>query len=140
MIEDEIRELLDVITVKKRRSYSNGLRALDLHIGQDQLLCRLSQKDGVTQSQLSESLNCEPPTIANTVKSLETYGLIERKRDGQDARVNRVYLTEKGKEIIAPVKKVWRHEQDKLLEGMTAEELVLLKDLLKKMANNLKKS
>lgn len=137
MIEDEIRELLDVITVKKRRNYSNQLRALNLHIGQDQLLCRLSQKDGVTQSQLSESLNCEPPTIANTVKSLETYGLIERKRDGKDGRVNRVYLTEKGKKIIAPVKEVWQYEQDKLLEGMTSEELVLLKNLLKKMENNL---
>lgn len=137
MIENEIRELLEVISVKKRRSYSNQLRALDLHIGQDQLLCRLSQQDGVTQSQLSESLNCEPPTIANTVKSLETYGLIERKRDVNDARVNRVYLSEKGKKIIAPVKEVWQSEQDKLLEGLTEEELILLKGLLKKLANNL---
>lgn len=137
MIEDEIRELLEVITVKKRRNYSGMLRQLGLHIGQDQLLCRLSKEDGVTQRQLSESLKCEPPTIANTVKSLESYGLIHRKRDVTDGRVNRVYLTEKGKDMIAPVESIWIQEQDRLLEGLTEEELKQLKSLLVKMAQNI---
>ncbi len=137
LIGDEIRQLLEFIALKKRRNYSEMLRQLGLHIGQDQLLCRLSKEDGMTQIQLSESLNCEPPTIANTVRSLENYGLIHRKRDYADARTNRVYLTDKGKDIIDPVEDVWRQEQDKLLEGLTDEELILLKKLLKKMASNL---
>ncbi|MFJ5717423.1 MarR family winged helix-turn-helix transcriptional regulator [Neobacillus sp. NPDC093127] len=137
MIEDEIREMLDEISTKKRRNYSEMLRQLDLHIGQDQLLCRLWKEDGITQTQLSERLNCEPPTIANMVKALEKYGLIYRQRDALDARVNRVYLTPKGQDIKEPIEKVWRKQQDKLLDGMSSEELLLLKKLLRKMAENL---
>lgn len=113
------------------------LRELDIHIGQDQLLCQLRNEDGITQSQLCERLNCEPPTIANMVKTLENYGLIYRKRDELDARVNRVYLTLKGQDIIEPIEEVWRKQQDKLLDGMSVEELSSLKDLLKKMAGNI---
>lgn len=113
------------------------LRQLDLHIGQDQLLCRLRKEDGITQSQLCERLNCEPPTVANMVKTLESYGLIHRKRDPLDARVNRVYLTPEGQDIIAPIEKVWRRQQDQLLDGMSSEELHLLKKLLTKMAGNI---
>ena len=77
----------------------------------------IMEEDGVTQTQLSERLNCEPPTVANMVKALENYGLIYRKRDELDGRVNRVYLTTKGHDIKEPIEKVWRKQQDKLLMG-----------------------
>jgi DNA-binding MarR family transcriptional regulator len=137
LIEKEIRELLNDISTKKRRSYSEMLRQLSLHTGQDQLLCRLRKEDGITQSQLSDRLNCEPPTIANMVKALESYGLIYRKRDVLDARVNRVFLTSKGHDIIEPIEQVWKKQQDQLLAGMSSEELLVLKSLLKKMVENL---
>jgi DNA-binding MarR family transcriptional regulator len=137
LIEEEIRKLLDELSTKQRRSYSDMLRLLELHIGQDQLLCRLRKEDGITQSQLSERLNCEPPTVANMVKTLESYGLVHRKRDALDARINRVYLTPEGQAMIAPIEKVWRKQQDKLLDDMSPEELRLLKRLLTKMAENL---
>ena len=137
LIEDEIREILDEISSQMRRNYSEMLRELNLHVGQDQLLCRLWKEDGVTQIQLSERLNCEPPTIANMLKALESYGLIYRQRDESDGRVNRVYLTAKGQEVKDPIEKVWRKQQTKLLDGMSHEERLLLKNLLRKMAENI---
>ncbi|MEK3886847.1 MarR family winged helix-turn-helix transcriptional regulator [Bacillus sp. FSL K6-3431] len=137
MIEDEIREILDEISTQMRRNYSEMLRQLNLHVGQDQLLCRLWREDGVTQIQLSDRLNCEPPTVANMVKALESYGLIYRQRDEIDGRVNRVYLTAKGQDIKGPIEKVWRKQQDKLMDGMSTDERLLLKKLLKKMAENI---
>jgi len=137
VVEDEIRELLDGISTQMRRDYSEILRELNLHVGQDQLLCRLWREDGVTQIQLSERLNCEPPTVANMVKTIERYGLIYRQRDEHDARVNRVYLTEKGREIQGPIEKIWRTQQDKLLKGMPSEERLLLRKLMNKMAENI---
>ena len=44
LIEDEIREILDEILTQTRRNYSEMLRELKLHVGQDQLLCRLWKK------------------------------------------------------------------------------------------------
>ena len=138
MINDEIREILDGISAQMRRNYSEMLRELNLHVGQDQLLCRLWREDGVTQTQLSERLNCEPPTIANMVKALESYDLIYRQRDELDGRVNRVYLTTKGQDIKDPVERIWVKQQDKLLDGISSEERIVLKKLLKKMAENIK--
>lgn len=137
MIEDEIREILDEISTRKRRYYAEMLRQLDLHIGQDQLLCRLWKEEGITQNQLSERLNCEPSTVANMVKTLENYDLIYRQRDELDARVNRVYLTAKGQDLKEPIEKLWKKQQDKLLDGLSSEELLILKQLLKKMAENI---
>ena len=137
MINDEIREILDGISAQMRRNYSEMLRELNLHVGQDQLLCRLWREDGVTQTQLSERLNCEPPTVANMVKALESYDLIYRQRDEVDGRVNRVYLTTKGQDIKDPVERIWLKQQDKLLDGISSEERIILKELLKKMAENI---
>ena len=138
MIRNEIRKLMDHLSIRRRRNYSEKLRELNLHIGQDQLLCQLWKEDGVTQNQLSERLNCEPPTIANMVKAMENRGFIYRRRDSIDSRVNRVYLTPKGQQLKAPVEEVWNEEQDKLLEGMSPDELLLLKKLLEKMTENMK--
>ena len=105
MIEDELRELLDKISAEMRRNYAEMLRELNLHVGQEQLLCRLWREDGITQIQLSDRLNCEPPTITNMVKSLENHGFVIRKKDPEDGRVSRVYLTQAGCDLKEPDRK-----------------------------------
>lgn len=137
MIEDELRELLDKISAETRRNYAEMLRDLDLHVGQEQLLCRLWREDGMTQIQLSERLNCEPPTITNMVKSLENHGFVVRKRDPEDGRVSRVYLTQTGRDLCEPVELIWKKQQGKLLEGILPEERLLLRKFMKQMAENL---
>ena len=41
MVDNEIREHIDKISSQMRRQYSEMLRELDLHVGQDNLLCKL---------------------------------------------------------------------------------------------------
>src|SRR3954453_21119184 len=138
VVDNEIREHIDKISAQMRRDYSDSLRQLDLHVGQDNLLCRLWREDGITHMQLSESLNCEPPTVTNMVKTLEKKGFIYRKKDSADGRVSRVYLTEKGLAVREPITQIWHKQQEKLLKGLTAEKRVLLNDLLHQMEKNLK--
>src|SRR6476469_4665178 len=99
MVDCEIRELFDKLSAKMRRDYNESLREVNLHVGQDNLLYRLWSSDGLTQMQLSEYLKCEPPTVTNMVKSLEQNGFIYRKRDVDDGRIMRIFLTDKGKEL-----------------------------------------
>lgn len=137
MIEDDLRELLDQISAEMRRNYAGMLRELNLHVGQEQLLCRLWREDGITQVQLSERLNCEPPTITNMVKSLENHGFVVRKKDPEDGRVSRVYLTQAGRDLTEPIEQIWKKQQEKLLAGILPEERLLLRRLMKQMAENL---
>ncbi|MDN4618128.1 MarR family transcriptional regulator [Paenibacillus sp. PsM32] len=136
-IDCEIRGSLDKVSSQTRRDYSESLRELNLYVGQDNLLARLWLGDGITQMQLCEHLRCEPPTVTNMVKTLEQNGVIYRKRDEEDARVMRIYLTSKGKELEEPVRLKWKRQQDKLLQSISDEERLILRDLLKRMENNL---
>src|SRR6478735_7070395 len=134
VIEDEIRELLDKISAQMRRNYNHLLQDVNLHVGQDNLLCKLWKDDGLTQLQLCEHLKCEPPTVTNMVKALEQKGIVYRQRDEKDGRVSRVYLTHEGRDLEGPVNERWRKQQDKLLAGIVPEERLLLRRLMKKMA------
>jgi len=136
-VDCDIRESLDKVSSKMRRDYSESLRELNLHVGQDKLLARLWLGDGVTQMQLCEHLKCEPPTVTNMVKSLEQNGFIYRKRDELDARVMRIYLTDKGKELKKPVDFKWKQQQEKLLHSILPEERLILRELMKRMERNL---
>ncbi|MFB5676262.1 MarR family winged helix-turn-helix transcriptional regulator [Paenibacillus terreus] len=136
-VDCDIRQSLDRISSQMRRDYSESLRELNLYVGQDNLLYRLWLGDGITQMQLCEHLKCEPPTVTNMVKSLEQNGFIYRKRDEQDARVMRIYLTDKGKELEAPVGMKWKAQQEKLLHSISMEERLILRQIMQKMENNL---
>jgi DNA-binding MarR family transcriptional regulator len=136
-VDCEIRESLDKISFHMRRDYNESLRELNLYVGQDNLLSRLWLGDGVTQMQLCEHLKCEPPTVTNMVKSLEQNGFIYRKRDEHDARVMRIYLTDKGKELQKPVEFKWKQQQEKLLHSILPEERLILRELMKRMERNL---
>ncbi|MEK4439193.1 MarR family winged helix-turn-helix transcriptional regulator [Paenibacillus sp. FSL K6-2862] len=136
-VDCDIRQSLDRVSSQMRRDYSESLRELNLYVGQDNLLSRLWLGDGVTQMQLCEHLKCEPPTVTNMVKSLEQNGFIYRKRDEHDARVMRIFLTDKGRELEKPVESKWREQQEKLLQSISPEDRLILRELMKRMERNL---
>ncbi|MCM3676061.1 MarR family transcriptional regulator [Peribacillus simplex] len=137
MLNDEIRELLDKISSQTRRNYNYLLHDLNLHVGQDNLLCKLWREDGLTQVELCNKLNCEAPTVTNMVKALEKKGLIIRRKDYNDKRITRIFLTDAGKDLEAPVNEKWRKQQGRLLTDITLDERMLLRRLLKQMEANL---
>ncbi|CAM4500686.1 MarR family winged helix-turn-helix transcriptional regulator [Paenibacillus xylanexedens] len=136
-VDCDIRHSLDRISSQMRRNYSESLRELNLYVGQDNLLYRLWLGDGVTQMQLSEHMKCEPPTVTNMVKSLEQNGFIYRKRDVQDARIMRIFLTDKGKELEKPVEYKWREQQEKLLQSISSEDRLILRQFMQQMERNI---
>ncbi|MCW3790127.1 MarR family transcriptional regulator [Paenibacillus sp. LS1] len=136
-VDCDIRQSLDRISSQMRRNYSESLRELNLYVGQDNLLYRLWLGDGVTQMQLSEHMKCEPPTVTNMVKSLEQNGFIYRKRDVQDARIMRIFLTNKGKELEKPVELKWREQQEKLLQSISLEDRLILRQFMQQMERNI---
>ena len=137
MLNDEIRVLLDKISSQTRRNHNHLLHDLNLHVGQDKLLCKLWRADGLTQVELCNKLNCEAPTVTNMLSALEKKELIMRKKDPDDKRTNRIYLTEAGKTMETSVTEMWKNQQDRLLKDITLEEKMFLRRLLKQMENNI---
>lgn len=65
---------------------------------QGQILAMLTTaRRGLKPSVIAERLAVSAPTISDSVKTLTSKGLVERRPDEQDARVSLVVLTPKGK-------------------------------------------
>lgn len=69
------------------------IKPLGLSTGTFPALLVLWESDGMTQRELIERLDIEQPTMANTLARMERDGLIDRRKDPADGRVQRIWLT-----------------------------------------------
>jgi len=112
------------------------LAAVGLHPGPEMLLMELWAEDGLSQRELAERLEVRPPTITNMLHGLERAGLVLRRPDPQDGRVQRVHLTERGRGLEEPVAGVWAELEARTVAGMSGEERRRFADLLERVAGN----
>src|SRR4051794_38948536 len=76
-----------------RTAFDRRVRKLGLTRSQWLVINRLYRRPGATQSELAEMLEVEKPTAGRMVDRMEIKGWVERRPDGTDRRVNRLYLT-----------------------------------------------
>lgn len=113
------------------------LGKLGLYPGQPPILFMLWKKDGCSQKELAEKLHVKPATITVMLRRMEKAGLLERREDSQDLRVSRVYLAQKGKEILQQLEEVLKVVEKECYKGFTDEERILLRRFLIQMRENL---
>ena len=106
------------------------LNEIGLHVGQEMLLCGLWEKDGITQTELAESVMIQPATVTNMLQRLERGGFVERRPDIEDQRISRVYTTEKGRDMEEAVQEKWSLLEEESFGGLSLEERLLLRRLL----------
>ena len=112
---------------------------LGLLFGQPPVLFALWHQDGQTQTELSKRMNRTPATVTSTLNRMEKDGWVERRPDSQDHRVQRVYLTQRGKEIRVEAEVEMKKLDEETFSGFDDVERSLLKRLLLQMEANLKK-
>ena len=101
------------------------------------VVSNLAITDGVTQLDLVNATHLRASTISVILKNLEEAGIVERKRDENDLRILRVYLTDKGKQIDKNNIERLRATDSLALAGLDNSEKEQLMHLLKKIRNNL---
>lgn len=138
MMEEDIRQLLHTLTTETRKLYAQKFRELHIHVGQEAALCHLWEQDGISQTALRKQMGCEASTLSNMIRKLEQDGVVYRDKDEHDGRSMKVFLTEKGKQLQAPIQEIWTNQQSKMLDGILPEEQLFMRRLLAKMVENLK--
>lgn len=108
------------------RLFARGLTAqikpLGLTIGTFPALLELWDKDGLTQKELVVRLDIEQATMANTLARMERDGLIVRKKDVSDGRVQRVWLTDHARDLRGPAIQAAGAENTAALSGLSEAE------------------
>mgnify|MGYP003119599378 CR=1 FL=1 len=108
------------------RIFAQGLTArikpLGLTTGTFPALLELWETDGLTQKQLIERLDIEQATMANTLARMERDGLVVRKKDANDGRVQRVWLTDRARALRDPAIAAAQDENAMRLAALTEDE------------------
>jgi DNA-binding MarR family transcriptional regulator len=119
------------------RIFARGLTArikpLGLTTGTFPALLELWDTDGLTQKQLVERLDIEQATMANTLARMERDGLILRKKDVSDGRVQRIWLTEQARGLRDSAILAAIEENAGELSGLTADERAQFVTLMQKI-------
>jgi len=105
--------------------------------GQAFLLLLLSEKNGLTHSDISRKLEISPAAVTKVIKRLEQLDYVQRKQDASDERVSRVFVKEKGIALKNEMYDLLSDLDKIMLKGFSDEEVLLLHSLLVRVQKNL---
>ncbi len=108
-----------------------------VRVGQHFVLEQLWREDGLPPGELAKRIGVETPTVTRAVQRMETAGLAKREPDLDDARLVRVRLTERGKELEGVVPEIMDRVWEGALEGFSEKEREQLRRLMERMRSNL---
>jgi MarR family transcriptional regulator, organic hydroperoxide resistance regulator len=97
----------------------------------------LWHEDGLTQRELSNRIGLTEPTALTTVANMESAGLITRIRNETDRRRINVFLTKRGRALREKMLPIAYEVNAKALDGLSASEIQLLLNMLKRMREQL---
>lgn len=101
------------------------------------ILAQLWNEDGLSQQEISNRSGVAKPNVTTMIDALEKESFIVRIPDQIDRRVNRIFLTQKAKDIRCKAIEQALDVYSTAFEGLTDKEQHLLIQGLKRVMTNL---
>jgi DNA-binding MarR family transcriptional regulator len=117
-------------------------RRLKVHgvtLSQWKLLLQLWRCEGRSQVELQELLGLERATITGLVQRMVAQGWVQRRTDPHDRRVQRVFLTERGRALEPIANSLVEEVSMQVLEGFSADEREFFMRLLVRALGNVER-
>ena len=129
--------LIHDVSRLRRVSFDRELAPLGITRSQWWVLAFISRNDGLQQTRLANELDVGKVALGSLIDRLEASGFVERRADGKDRRVKRVFLTEAARELIGKIQPLNDQFNAKILEGIPREDLELTSRTLYTMKQKL---
>ena len=130
--------LLNDVARLMRTAYDRRIRKLGLTRAQWWVLTHLYRGNGVSQTELAETLEIEKPTLGRLLDRLEAKGWVRREHDASDRRVWRVHLTDEVAPALRTMRKIASELRRDSLNGISAAERERFVDTLLAIKENLR--
>ena len=91
----------------------------------------LRDNGGISAGELGKKLVLDSATLSGVLDRLAERGWIIKETDESDRRSLRIYLAEEAKALNTPISEKRQAANDQIMSGLSAEEKILLKRLLK---------
>jgi DNA-binding MarR family transcriptional regulator len=100
---ESLADLLARANFLLSESFYEQLKNHGLSATEWRVLAALSEHDGVTMTELAELVLFKQPTLTKAIDRMERTQLVQRRTPDEDRRRTLVFLTERGRRVVAPL-------------------------------------
>ena len=111
-------------------------KELGLTPAQWKIIVALSMTDGLTQKEIADRIYIDGSTLVPIMDKMEENGLVERKSDSKDRRINRIFLTKKSESTVDSIIETVLQLRKIVYHGISENDLDLVKTTLKTIIKN----
>ncbi len=115
------------------RRFAETLAVHGLTVSQFDVLATLSHGEGITQQELAEWLLVTKGNVVGLLDRVGASGWVERRPDPEDRRVNRLYLTDSGRQLLHRAEPTQFGLIRQVFGKLTEGELHLLAELVERL-------
>ena len=127
------------VSRRHRQLVDEKVRDIGFHRTAHMTLMALASSDKVlTQKDLAAQFSITPAAITGILKGLEREGYITRE-SGQDGRVNEIFITERGKDVVTKSREAFHNVDASMFEGFSDDDLRTYIELSERMSENMKR-
>ena len=139
-LEDHLFFDFSQILARRTRALNASLRPYGLDYTRWRVLAVLNEYSGATMGRLADLTSVDRTTLTRTLGLMEKAGLVVRRERESDRRSLAISLTAKGRRMFARILPLALSETARALTGFSSAEIGILRDRLKRMADNLRAS
>ncbi|MDR3782062.1 MAG: MarR family transcriptional regulator [Candidatus Nitrosotalea sp.] len=111
-------------------------KQLGLTPSQWKIILALNVSDGLTQKELADKIYVDGSTLVPILDKMEQNGLIERRADSKDRRINRIFLTSKSESTVDSIILIVLQLRKMIYRGLSEDQINSARKILDVMTNN----
>jgi DNA-binding MarR family transcriptional regulator len=115
------------------RRLEQGLERRGLSLPQFDILATLGRNEGITQQELAQRLLVTKGNVCGMIDRMEASGWVERRPDPHDRRANRLFLTNRGRTLLASTSPEQYLIIRQIMSTLDGSELQALHELLDRL-------
>lgn len=139
LLSKEIAVYLNLAACKLKQYTAAMLKQSNVDLTPEQFLLidLLWNHGAMSQQKMADTMQKDKNSITKLVDALEKKDLVERRKDSSDRRSNTLTLTKKAESMKTGAKEAGISMLDKVLEGISEEELKAFLNTLGKLTDNM---
>lgn len=138
--ENSVGYIVNITAKSFQRSLDLELRKNSgVGLSQWRVVWALVMQSGLTQKEIADKVGIEGATLVPVIDKMEQEGLLRRKPDSKDRRVNRIYLTPKSDALWKSMMKCILKIRKFSTKDISENDIKITLETLRKISNNLSK-
>jgi len=127
--------LLSQVGTHAARRFAQRIGEVDLHPPLFRVLNVVDAAEGQSQQAIGEAIGAPASRMVAIVDELEQRGLVERRPHPSDRRIRALYLTARGRKLLARGRRIATEHEEEMTRGMSEADRRRLTALLQKLVD-----